>query len=69
MSRRPYVPVPLQFSRRPEQECLSRARSFSEELRTRRSVRHFSKEPVPIEAIERCIEAAASAPSGANKQP
>lgn len=35
----------------------------------RRSVRHFSSDPIPLDVVERCIAAAASAPSGANKQP
>lgn len=47
----------------------SRAEAFLETMRSRRSVRAFSDEPVPVELIERCIEAAAQAPSGANKQP
>jgi len=38
-------------------------------MRTRRSVRHFSSDPVPASIVERCVEAAAQAPSGANKQP
>lgn len=46
-----------------------RSREFLEESRKRRSVRHFSEEPVPRDAIVNCIEAAAQAPSGANKQP
>ncbi|HEU4364519.1 MAG TPA: nitroreductase family protein, partial [Candidatus Krumholzibacteria bacterium] len=37
--------------------------------RTRRSVRHFSPDPVPRQALLDCIDAAAQAPSGANKQP
>ena len=35
----------------------------------RRTVRHYSTEPVPDELIERAIAIAASAPSGANLQP
>lgn len=35
----------------------------------RRSCRHFSPEPVPKELIENVIRIAASAPSGAHKQP
>jgi nitroreductase len=38
-------------------------------MRTRRSVREFSAEPVPLELIENAIRAAATAPSGANQQP
>src|ERR1700741_2183989 len=35
----------------------------------RRTVREFSTEPVPVEAIENIIMTASTAPSGANKQP
>jgi iodotyrosine deiodinase len=38
-------------------------------MRSRRSVRQFSTEPVPRELIENAIRTAASAPSGANQQP
>lgn len=48
---------------------LRRARAFYERMRTRRSVRHFSPDPVPLEVIEYAIRAASTAPSGANKQP
>jgi nitroreductase len=60
---------PLDFTRYPEDEQRRRARAFLEEIRTRRTVRHFSDRPVPIDVIEDCIAAAATAPSGANKQP
>jgi nitroreductase len=46
-----------------------RSSEFLEVMRTRRSVRSFSDEPVPREAILNCIETAAQAPSGAHKQP
>jgi iodotyrosine deiodinase len=45
------------------------ARAFAERMAARRSVRHFSGEPVPMEVIEEAIRAAATAPSGANIQP
>ncbi len=48
---------------------LQRATDFRDEIRRRRSVRQFSSEPVSFEVIERAIEAACSAPSGANRQP
>lgn len=64
-----YKSIPLDFQRHDEQEMVERSRSFLEELRTRRSVRHFSDEPVPEAVIHNCIEAAGQAPSGANKQP
>ena len=38
-------------------------------MKTRRSVRNFSDEPVEREIIENCIKAASTAPSGANHQP
>ena len=47
----------------------ARARAFREELARRRSVRHFSEEPIPLEVIDECIRSAGSAPSGANRQP
>ncbi len=59
----------LDFVRLPEKDMASRARALRQELARRRSVRAFSPEPVPLDVIEDCIAAAASAPSGANKQP
>ena len=59
----------LEFHRRPATEILERARAFCEAARRRRSVRHYSSEEFPIEIVERCIEVACCAPSGANKQP
>ena len=60
---------PLQFQRLSPDEMRARAGATCEELRLRRSVRHFSPEPVDLGVLRRCIEAAAQAPSGANKQP
>src|SRR6187455_3106092 len=45
------------------------ARAFYERLRLRRSVRQFSSRPVSEETIRWCVQAAGTAPSGANKQP
>lgn len=42
---------------------------FLNKISKRRSVREFSSKEIPIEIIENCINAAGSAPSGANKQP
>jgi nitroreductase len=64
-----YTPVPLEFTRIDAQEALRRSREFLELMKTRRSVRHFSSEPVPPELIENALRTAASAPSGANQQP
>jgi nitroreductase len=42
---------------------------FLAQMRTRRSIRHFSPDPVPRELIEDALRVAGSAPSGANQQP
>jgi len=52
-----------------DDERIDRARSFREEMATRRSCRMFSAKPVPREVIEEAIGAAGTAPSGANHQP
>ena len=48
---------------------LERATGFCEALSRRRSVRDFSPRAVPREILEAAMRAAASAPSGANRQP
>lgn len=47
----------------------ARSVAFLDTLKRRRTVRQYSTEPVPMDVLERAIEAAASAPSGANQQP
>lgn len=59
----------LDFERVEEGQMRDRALALLERLRRRRSVRHFSTEGVPLDVVESCIEAAAQAPSGANRQP
>ncbi len=61
--------IPLHFERFSPDRQLELSREFLACMRTRRSVRAFSEEPVPLELIENAISAAASAPSGANQQP
>lgn len=63
-----FIPLPA-YLRYPEPEMLARARAFRDELRRRRTVRFFSDQPVPRAVIEACLEAAGTAPSGANLQP
>jgi nitroreductase len=46
-----------------------RGEQFLALMNSRRTVRHFSSEPVPQELIELAIRAAATAPSGAHQQP
>lgn len=61
--------VPYERPRLSHAESIDRAREFLQELRLRRSVRHFSDEAVPDDVLTLAIEAAAAAPSGANMQP
>jgi len=61
--------IPLRFHRLSNQEQTRRATAFLDSMRTRRTVREFSDEPVPFELIETAIKTAATAPSGANRQP
>ena len=60
---------PLVFERISSEESRSRIRAFLEVMRRRRTVRDFSPEPVPIDIVDAAIEAAGTAPSGANRQP
>jgi nitroreductase len=64
-----FKPVPLEFTRLDAEQALRRSAEFLELMRTRRSVRHFSPEPVAYELIENAIRTAGTAPSGANQQP
>ena len=68
MKRTDFIPLP-DYRELAEDEMVLRAADFVAELRTRRTVRHFSDRPVPEEVLRDCVAAAASAPSGANRQP
>src|SRR5919109_5275785 len=61
--------VPLSFERMSEDEQIARSRAFLVRMRQRRTVRDFSREPVPRELIENAIATAGTAPSGAHQQP
>ena len=50
-------------------ERIARVRAFADELATRRTVRDFAPDPVPLDAVREAVRAAATAPSGANVQP
>ena len=64
-----FRPRPLVFTRLATRVALRRSEEFLELIGRRMSVREFSYEPVPRELVENAIRAAATAPSGANRQP
>lgn len=49
--------------------ALQRSRAFLHDMQQRRSLRFFSDQPVPFEIIQNIVATAATAPSGAHKQP
>ncbi|NWK55399.1 nitroreductase family protein [Verrucomicrobiaceae bacterium N1E253] len=59
----------LPFSRLTKPEMHKAANAFYQSVRTRRTVRDFSDQPIPAEVIETCLLAAGTAPNGANLQP
>jgi iodotyrosine deiodinase len=61
--------IPYSPPRRTGEDMLQRAGEFLALMQRRRSVRHFSAEPVPRRLIEIAIETASTAPSGAHRQP
>ena len=68
MSEPNFVPLAT-YREYAEEEMRRRATEFRDEMKRRRTVRHYSERPVPRDVIEKCIEAAMTAPSGANMQP
>ena len=59
----------LEYERISVNNMARASREFSSFIRTRRSVREFSNREIPLEVINNIVSAAASAPSGANKEP
>ncbi len=68
-ARRRYEFVPYSLPRLDPAEQRQRADRFAGLMATRRSVRQFSQEPVPRDVVVAAIKAAATAPSGAHRQP
>lgn len=64
-----YPTIPLDFEPLPVSESRRRVLAFRDHVRRRRTVRDFSTEPVPDDVVDAAIEAAGTAPSGANRQP
>ncbi len=65
----PAPTIPYHLPRRDPSDLIAAGRAFFDEMRRRRSIRHFSPDPVPREAIELAVAAASTAPSGAHRQP
>ncbi|MEN8650416.1 nitroreductase family protein [Streptomyces sp. 21So2-11] len=65
----PYRPVPYRPDRMPHAESLARAADLRTRMDGRRTVRQFSTDPVPEQAVKDAIACAATAPSGAHQQP
>ena len=61
--------VPYSLERLTDGQSIQRAQAMRDRLKERRTCRYFSDEPVPREVIEAAIEAAGTAPNGANHQP
>ncbi|MBY6129005.1 nitroreductase family protein [Qipengyuania aquimaris] len=66
---RDHETVPYSLERLSDAESIDRAEALRDRLKQRRTCRYFSDEPVPCEVIEAAIEAAGTAPNGANHQP
>ena len=69
MTQEKYPTVPFAFERRHDKESKFRGQAMLDSLRRRRSIREFSPDAVPRFLIEIAIASAATAPSGANRQP
>ena len=61
--------IPLDFQELPVEEMRQHAAEFYIQMKRRRTVRDFSRRPIPRDIIESCIRTAGTAPSGANQQP
>lgn len=68
MEKYQFIPLP-EYERLSIKEMSKRSVAFHQLMKRRRTVREFSEESVPREVIEKCILAAGTAPSGANRQP
>jgi iodotyrosine deiodinase len=64
----PTVPAP-ETERLDPSESTRICRDLAEQMAGRRTIRDFSTEPIPLDAVREAIRAAATAPSGANLQP
>ncbi len=68
VSEHPTIPL-KRYREYPIDEMRARLKEFYEDIDRRRTVREFSDRPVPRDIIETALQAANTAPSGANLQP
>ena len=68
MNKRNFIPL-VNYKEYSPEEMVRRSKDFYEDIKQRRTVRHFSNKSVPEEVIKNCLRAAGTAPSGANLQP
>lgn len=61
--------IHFQHDRYSEEDMLVRTQEFYELMKKRRSVRFFSKDPIPLEVMENIIRTAGTSPSGAHTEP
>lgn len=64
-----FCPIPYRPPRPPIDLARARSGAFLELMASRRTVRMFSTDPVPIDLIENAVATAGTAPSGAHAQP
>ncbi|GLV96263.1 MULTISPECIES: nitroreductase family protein [Streptomyces] len=65
----PYRPTAYRPERMPQHESLARAAELRARMQERRTVRHFSPDPVPEQVVRDAVACASTAPSGAHQQP
>ena len=68
MSNYPTIPL-KDYREYPVEEMRERVQEFFTDCNCRRTVREFSDRPLPRDIIETALQAAGTAPSGANLQP
>ena len=52
-----------------QEESIARSAAFFDQMNRRRSLRFYSKDPIPQEVIDNVIKTAGTSPSGAHTEP
>jgi len=68
MEKEKHIPLNI-YPKHFDSQLVEMSEIFFDKMNSRRSVRTFSSESIPIEVIKNAIKSASTAPSGANKQP